>query len=94
MIFFEWDERKNKQNKKKHGIWFEEAKTVFEDNYARTFYDEEHSEKEDRFLIIGKSCFNNILVVIHCYYKDNQLVRLISTRKATTKEKEVYEERI
>ena len=58
------------------------------------FYDEEHSEKEDRFLIIGKSCFEKILIVIHCYHKEDQLVRLISARKATLKERRFYEERI
>ena len=94
MICFEWDGHKNQLNKKKHGIWFEEAKTVFEDPYARIFYDKEHSKKEDRFLIIGESFFNKILIVVHCYHKEDQLVRLISARKATFKERRVYEERI
>ena len=94
MIFFDWDESKNQQNRKKHGIWFEEARTVFEDDYARIFYDEEHSEKEDRFLIIGRSCFEKILIVIHCYDKEDQWVRLISARQATLKERRVYEEGI
>lgn len=94
MISFEWDEFKNRQNKKKHGIWFEEAQTVFADDYSRVFYDEEHSEKEDRFLIIGKSRFEKILIVVHCYHKESQLVRLISARKATLRERRVYEEGI
>lgn len=94
MIFFDWDESKNQQNRKKHGIWFEETKTVFEDDYARIFYDEEHSEKEDRFLIIGRSCFEKTLIVIHCYDKEDQWIRVISARQATLKERRVYEEGI
>ena len=94
MIFFKWDESKNQQNRKKHSIWFEEAKTVFEDTFARVFYDEEHSKREDRFLIIGESCFKKVLIVIHCYDEEDQLVRLISARQASTKERKAYEERV
>ena len=94
MYLFEWDEDKNQENRNKHGIWFEEAKTVFEDDYARVFHDDEHSIDEDRFLIIGKSNTGNALIVIHCYRENDKIIRIISARKATKKEKKIYEERI
>ena len=91
---FDWDEKKNHINRKKHGIWFEEARTVFMDDCARVFYDESHSGVEDRFIIIGKTNFNKILVVIHCYRQNDEVIRLISAREATLKESQFYEERI
>ena len=93
-MIFSWDEKKNQHNRKKHGVWFEEAKTVFIDDYARVFYDEQHSKKENRFIIIGKTNFNRILIVIHCYRKNDEIIRLISARKAIPKERRFYEERI
>jgi uncharacterized DUF497 family protein len=83
MLRFDWDERKNKSNRIKHGIWFEEAQSVFSDPYGRLFYDPEHSEHEDRFILLGVSSAARTLVV-----------RVISARKATRKEVRFYEEGI
>jgi len=91
-MFFAWDEEKNQKNRDKHGVWFEEAKTVFEDRHARVFFDEGHSDDEERFLIIGKSCFEKILIVIHCYRLEDEVVRIISRRKVTKSERKIYEE--
>lgn len=94
MIRFDWDERKNKSNRAKHGVWFEEARSVFDDPHARLFCDPEHSQEEDRFILLGLSVVARMLVVIHCYREVDSLVRIISARKATKKEARVYEERI
>lgn len=94
MLRFDWDERKNKSNRAKHDVWFEEAQSAFDDPQARVFYDPEHSEEEDRFILLGMSLAGRTLVVVHCYREANSLVRIISTRKATKKEVRVYEERI
>jgi len=94
MIRFAWDERKNRANRMKHGIWFEEARSVFDDSRARLFYDPEHSETEERFLLLGVSSAGRVLVVVHCYREAESLVRIISARKATKKEVRAYEERI
>jgi uncharacterized protein len=64
---FDWDERKNKSNRNKHGVWFEEAQSVFSDPYGRLFYDPEHSERADRFILLGVSSAARTLVVVHCY---------------------------
>lgn len=95
MLSFDWDEGKNKQNRKKHGIWFEEAKTAFDDPNGRLFSDQEHSDdNEDRFVLIGYSSTNRLLVVIHCLRNDDSTVRLISARKATKRERMFYEKRV
>jgi len=94
MIQFEWDEAKNKHNRSKHGIWFEEAQSVFNDPVCRTFLDSEHSDQEDRFLILGMSSTSRILVVVHCYRRSDEVIRVISARKATKKEIKFYEEGI
>jgi uncharacterized protein len=94
MLRFGWDERKNRANRTKHGIWFEEAQSVFDDPRARLFYDPEHSEEEERFLLLGMSFAARVLLVVHCYREQEQLVRIISARKATRKETEFYEEGI
>lgn len=91
---FEWDEEKNKQNRKKHGIWFEEAQTTFADEKARVFYDDRHSEAEDRFLILGMTSSDRVVIVIHCYRRAGEVIRIISARKATGRERKIYEERI
>lgn len=90
---FEWDERKNQINLKKHGISFEEAKTVFYDEQALLEYDELHSDGEDRFRILGCSSKGNILLVVHCVRKES-VIRIISSRKATSTEKIGYERSI
>jgi uncharacterized DUF497 family protein len=66
MIKFEWDTKKSVANQKKHGISFEESKSVFYDEFAVQFYDEEHSGKEHRFLMLGFSCESRMLLVCHC----------------------------
>ena len=94
MIGFAWDEAKNRANRRKHGIWFEEAVSVFNDPEARVFEDIEHSDEEDRFIIIGVNAFARLLVVVHCYREADSIIRLISARKATRKEQRRYEERV
>lgn len=94
MLRFDWNEGKNKQNRTKHGIWFEEAQSVFDDAGLRLFHDPEHSNEEDRFLALGMSSSARLLVVVHCYRESDSIIRLISARKATKKEARFYEERI
>jgi uncharacterized protein len=94
MLRFEWDERKNRNNHSKHGIWFEEAQSVFRDPGAQVFYDPEHSEDEDRYILLGMSAAVRTLVVVHSYREFESLVRIISARKATRKEVRAYEEGI
>ena len=94
MLRFDWDERKNRGNRTKHGVWFEEGQSVFEDPHGRLFYDPEHSEAEDRFILLGVSSAARTLVVVHCYRDSDSLVRIISARKARKKEERFYEEGI
>lgn len=91
-IRFEWDENKNEINMKKHGISFSEAKTVFYDAEALVIDDPEHSEEEERFIILGFSQRANLLVVCHCYRACDTVIRIISARKATTTETRQYHE--
>ena len=86
---FIWDDNKNKLNTKKHGISFMEALTVFADTNAMVSADTEHSEREDRFIILGLSKRPRLLVVCHCY-RENDTIRIISARKANTIERELY----
>lgn len=90
MIQFEWDEFKNRINKAKHGVSFEEASTVFYDANAILFDDPEHSIKEERFLILGVSRKPHICIVSHCYRDKDETIRIISARKATKREREIY----
>lgn len=87
---FEWDENKNFTNKIKHKISFEEAKTVFEDVEALVIDDPDHSQEEERFIILGFSSRANLLVVCHCYRQSDTVIRIISARKATKTESEQY----
>ena len=88
---FEWDPLKNKANFSKHNITFEEAKTVFDDEYAALLEDEEHSEDEERFILIGIDLHFRELYVCHCYRgKNDEIVRIISARKATKAEQKLY----
>ena len=89
-IKFEWDNPKALLNKKKHGISFDEAKTVFYDEHARVIHDTEHSNDEERFVILGLSTIAHVLVVCHCYRKKDSVIRIISARKATKKESIQY----
>jgi len=91
MIKFEWDKLKAISNKQKHGISFEEAKSIFYDELAVQFYDSGNSQlKEDRFLILGVSSENRILMVCHCERNSGEVIRIISARKATKNEKLFY----
>ncbi|MBU0545251.1 MAG: BrnT family toxin [Proteobacteria bacterium] len=87
---FEWDIVKAKENLRSHDISFEEAQTVFYDDFAREFYDDEHSEWEDRFLLLGLSFKLRLVMVCHCYREKESMIRIISARKATAKEARFY----
>lgn len=90
MIRFGWDQSKATANLKKHGVSFEEAQSVFYDEFAVQFYDDEHSSAEDRFILLGMSSSARILVVCHCERASGDLVRIISARKATKRESAFY----
>ncbi len=90
MIDFEWNKSKATSNLKKHGISFEEAKTTFFDEYAIQFFDDSNSSEEDRFILLGMSSETRILIVSHCERNDGKLIRIISARKATAKERKFY----
>ncbi len=88
---FEWDDNKALSNIEKHdGVSFEEAESVFYDERAIEFYDEEHSESENRFLMLGLSGKLRLLLVCHCIRENNSVIRIISARKATNKESKHY----
>ena len=89
-IQFEWDEAKAEINEKKHQISFMEASSVFYDELAIEFYDDKHSEWEDRFLLLGLSNRLNLLIICHCYRETKNTIRLISARKATKNESKYY----
>lgn len=89
----EWDEAKNTTNKRKHGISFQEAVTVFADEHALLLADPDHSTEEDRFVLMGFSASLRILVVCHCYRRSEKTIRIISVRKATKSERAIYSER-
>jgi uncharacterized protein len=91
---FEWDEVKNALNFEKHGVWFEEAQTIWADPQATEFYDPEHSTDEDRFIRVGHSRKERVLLVVFCEKHGGETVRIISARKATPKERNAYEEGI
>ncbi|MDD1608124.1 MAG: BrnT family toxin [Methylococcaceae bacterium] len=89
-IHFEWDTDKDKSNQKKHGVSFIEAQSVFYDEHALQFFDDEHSShSEERFLMLGMSIKQRLLLVCHCVRNDN-IIRLISARKATRTESNSY----
>ena len=91
-IVFTWDTEKDRVNQEKHeGISFKEAKTVFFDEFARVVFDPNHSAEEDRFIILGLSNRPRLLVVCHCYRESDSIIRIISARKANTKEEKTYE---
>lgn len=93
VLHFEWDQRKEKANVKKHGISFEEARTVFYDENAIQFYDPDHSDEEDRFVLLGLSLKPQVLVVCHCFRESETVIRIISARKADKDEELEYWER-
>ena len=87
---FEWDEAKNRQNRRKHGVTFEEAQSVFLDECALRFFDPDHSDDEDRFLMLGISFRLRVLIVCHCHRTNDTVIRLISARKADKQEETDY----
>ncbi len=94
---FEWDEKKNKENFRKHRVRFEDACYVFSDIYALNKFDEKHSAYDDRWIMLGRSPLSNkILIIVHTYIQDAEfeIVKIISARKATNKEQQIYLERI
>jgi uncharacterized protein len=87
---FEWDDAKNAANRRKHGVSFEEARSAFLDDNARVIADPDHSSGEERFVLIGLSIAARVLVVCHCYRRSDEVVRIISARKANRDETEQY----
>jgi uncharacterized protein len=90
---FEWDEAKALSNSKKHAITFEEAKSVFMDERGKLIGDPDHSEEEDRFVLLGMSAVLRVLVVVHAYRSSDQVIRIISARKASKSEMKFYAQR-
>jgi len=90
MLSFEWDEHKNAVNQAKHQVSFEEAQTVFYDDRALVIDDPEHSQDEERFIILGMSARARLLIVCHCYRASDTVIRIISARKATKTESMYY----
>ena len=88
--FFEWDERKNASNQRKHGVSFAEARSVFMDANAGQAFDPDHSEEEDRFMLVGVSDRLRVLAVFYCYRREYSMIRIISARKTTEAEEKDY----
>jgi len=91
MLEFEWNPAKARSNFKKHGVSFEEAQSVFYDEYARQFTDDEHSDEEERFVMLGMSNQSRVLIVCHCERSKSSVLRIISARNATAKERKHYQ---
>jgi uncharacterized DUF497 family protein len=90
---FQWDPRKSAANKRKHGVSFDEARTVFTDEHALLIDDPDHSEDEERFILLGLSSALRVLVVCHCYREEGDSIRIISARRAAPSEQATYTER-
>ena len=93
-VRFEWDSRKSRANKTKHGVSFEEAQTAFLDEHARVISDPEHSDDEERFVLLGLSIQLRVLVVCHCYREADRTIRIISARRADPSERREYAEHL
>ena len=89
-LIFEWDNKKDKTNKRKHGVSFEEARTAFYDENAIQYFDPDHSDKEGRFILLGISFKLKVLVVCHCFRESESVIRIISARKADKDEEYEY----
>jgi uncharacterized DUF497 family protein len=89
-LSFEWEARKSAANARKHGVTFEEAKSVFVDERAKLIDDPDHSDEEDRFVLLGLSGSLRLLLVCHCYRGEGNVIRIISARKATAHESKSY----
>ena len=92
-LHFQWDEQKDTENKRKHGVGFEEAQTVFHDHRALLIDDPDHSSDEDRFVLLGLSFLLRTLVVCHCYRENDDVIRIISARRANRTERAEYNRR-
>ena len=89
-LSFTWDPKKDTANRRKHGISFAEARTAFYDENARVYSDPDHSESEERFILLGLSRRPRVLVVCHCYRERESVIRIISARKADKSERAAY----
>ena len=89
-LVFEWDEPKENANVKKHGVSFEEARSAFFDEHAAVFFDPDHSDDEDQFILLGLSIKLRTLVVCHCFKEEETVIRMISARKADKEEEQEY----
>ncbi len=89
-LVFEWEQRKEKSNIKKHHLSFEDARTAFYDENAIQFYDPDHSDEEERFILLGLSFKSQVLVVCHCFRESETVIRIISARKADRDEELAY----
>ena len=87
---FDWDDAKAQENLRKHGVSFDEARTAFADEHALLLPDPDHSADEDRFVLLGLSATLRVLTVVHCYVEDDEVIRLISARKASRSERIQY----
>jgi uncharacterized DUF497 family protein len=87
---FAWDDAKEKENRRRHGVSFEEASSVFADGNGRLKHDSEHSQAEDRFILLGFSARLRLLVVCHAYRENDEVIRIVSARKATPNERRQY----
>ena len=92
-LHFQWDEQKDTENNRKHGVGFEEAQTVFHDHRALLINDPDHSGDEDRFVLLGLSFSLRALVVCHCYRENDEVIRIISARRANRTERTEYNRR-
>ncbi len=90
---FEWDPEKAADNARKHGVSFEEAEATFTDDFGVLIDDPDHSDEEDRFLLLGLSAKLRTLVVSHCYRRGGDVIRIISARRATRMEQSIYNRR-
>jgi len=91
-VRFSWDAKKAQSNVRKHGISFDEALSVFDDVHARLIPDPDHSQEEERFVLLGLSHASGILTVVHCYRDEQNIIRIISARKSTKFEEKQYKE--
>jgi len=91
---FEWDRLKSRANKRKHGVTFEEAASVFFDDHGRLIADPDHSDMEDRFVLLGLSSALRLLLVCHCYRLNDEVIRIISARRADRSETLTYSRRL
>jgi hypothetical protein len=89
-VRFDWDDAKARENLRKHGVSFDEARTAFDDEHALLLPDPDHSADDERFVLLGLSSTLRVLTVVHCYVEDDEVIRLISARKATRSERTQY----